>query len=292
MLKGGIVYASAVTTVSPTYKDETLLKGAAGWLSGTLQRPNVAKKYHGILNGIDAPAWDPAADQALPAPYTPDLLDGKALCKRYVQEGLGLAIDPAAPLLICVTRLVPQKGIHLIAAAMRRTAERGGQFVLLGTGHADGVFRDMMANDFRDSDRVRILLTYSDRLSRQLFAGSDLTVVPSMFEPCGLTQMNAMRYGSVPLVRKTGGLADTVFDVEADPAGGNGFVFEGVDEASCVACVDRALAAYRRAGEGREVAPGLPTWADLQRRNMAVDVSWGPSARLYSGLYEKLLFGD
>lgn len=281
LLKGGIIYSNAVTTVSPTYKVETLERGAAGWLATTLNRPDVRPKYSGILNGIDIEAWNPTADPTIPAPFSPEVLTTKALCKKYLQRGLGLAENPNAPLFVCITRLVPQKGIHMIARAIRKANESGAQFVLLGTGHADGEFKKMAEHEFRNSDRVKCLLFFSERLSHLLYAASDFTVVPSMFEPCGLTQMIAMRYGSVPVVRKTGGLADTVQDVDADAGEGNGFVFEGAGDHDMAVCMDRALRRYHQGGEG---------WKDLVRRNMKRDVSWGKSAAAYAKLYFEIGF--
>ena len=141
--QGGLVYSNAVTTVSPSYASEALGGGAAGWLRGTLARPDVATKFSGVLNGIDEDLWDPATDPSLPVNYDARTLrEGKKICKEFVQRGLGLDVDPSIPLVICVTRLVPQKGVHLIKRALIHTCrDLGGQFVLLGTGHADGDFK-------------------------------------------------------------------------------------------------------------------------------------------------------
>ena len=142
-IQGGLVYSNAVTTVSPSYASEALGGGAAGWLRGTLARPEVAAKFSGVLNGIDEDLWDPATDPSLPVNYDARTLrEGKKVCKEFVQRGLGLDVDPSIPLVICVTRLVPQKGVHLIKRALIHTCrDLGGQFVLLGTGHADGDFK-------------------------------------------------------------------------------------------------------------------------------------------------------
>ncbi|CAI5531569.1 unnamed protein product [Closterium sp. Naga37s-1] len=240
MLKGGIVYSNIVTTVSPTYASETFCNG---WLANTLLKYRT--KYFGVLNGIDTEMWDPQTDPHLPAHFSPTSLAGKMLCKHYVQRGLGLtpeitpeaaeklAADASAgpvadsaltqlvtgersPLVVCVTRLVAQKGIHLIRHAIYQTHKYGGQFILLGSspdGRVQGDFVKI-AEEFQDGGSVRLVLTYSESLAHQLFAAADMVLVPSMFEPCGLTQMIGMRYGTVPVVRRTGGLADTVFDVD------------------------------------------------------------------------------
>eukprot|EP00891_Asterochloris_glomerata_P000624 jgi/Astpho2/624/fgenesh1_pm.00013_%23_17_t len=276
LMKGGIVYSNVITTVSPTYARESVAGGAAGWLNSTLARPDIRAKFHGILNGIDTVSWDPAADPTLPANFSTDQFEGKDLCKRYLQQGLGLDLEPGKPLVVCVTRLVPQKGIHLIRHAVNRTAEQGGQFVLLGSGHADGAFRHMAQHDFPRSKDVRLLIMYSEALSHLIYAAADVVLVPSMFEPCGLTQMIAHRYGAVPVVRLTGGLVDTVTDVDAGSEQGNGYCFDGVDEGSLNSALDRALQAFREKPDW---------WALLCRRNMQIDWSWEQSAAKYNELY-------
>jgi starch synthase len=279
LLKGGIVYANGgVVTVSPTYAREAAEGGAAGWLRSTLLRPDVRRRFLGVLNGIDVDAWNPGTDAWLPLPYTASTAAaGKSASKKFVQLGLGLALDPAAPLAVCISRLVPQKGVHLIRHAAIHVAGTGGQFVLLGTGHADGEFRALADGQFRDSPSAKMCLFYSEALAHLLYAAADFVVVPSMFEPCGLTQLIALRYGAVPVVRSTGGLADTVTDVDADPAHGNGFAFTGADEASLDGALGRALAMHRdRPGD----------WAGLVSRNMAEDVGWAAAAGEYVRLYE------
>ncbi|EFJ39907.1 hypothetical protein VOLCADRAFT_108446 [Volvox carteri f. nagariensis] len=235
LMKGGIVYSNAVTTVSPTYALEVLNGGAAGWLRSTFARP----------------------------------------------EGLGLAVSPRKPLVVVVSRLVPQKGIHLIKAAIFRTLERGGQFVLLGSGHSDPVFRSLAEGQFKNHPDCRLMIMYSERLAHQIYAAADVVVVPSMFEPCGLTQMIALRYGAVPVVRRTGGLADTVFDVDGPAAAGprNGYTFDGTDEGSMYGALDRALQLY-------EQQPGR--WAALSCDNMRLDVSWAKSAESYVDVYRSV----
>ncbi|CAL5218983.1 g738 [Coccomyxa viridis] len=265
LMKGGIVYSNIVTTVSPTYASEALTGSAAGWLRATLAKPEVRSKFKGVLNGIDTALWDPAKDPLLAAPFTADQLDGKSLCKRYLQRGLGLKADPEQPIVACITRLVPQKGIRLIRHAIYRTSELGGQFVLLGSGHADGEFRSLATTDFKDSDQVKIMVMYSEALAHQIYAAADIILVPSLYEPCGLTQLVGMRYGAIPVVRSTGGLADTVTDIDLDPETGNGFCFVGIDDASLDSALDRALNTFREAKS---------RWKQLSRRNMRLDWSW------------------
>jgi starch synthase len=288
LLKGGIIYSSAVTTVSPTYAKETLSGGGAGFLQSTLARPDVANKYVGILNGIDTNVWNPATDPYLPACFSSSVPQGKAICKAYLQRGLGLDEDPDKPLVAVISRLVPQKGIHLIEHAAIKTVENEGQFVLLGTGHADGGLRALANDKFKGNKNVSMMFMYSDALSHLIYAAADIFLVPSMFEPCGLTQMIALRYGGVPLVRRTGGLADTVQDIDAaeeseesflgGPSQGNGFVFDGVDSYSIESTLERALEKYRRTPEA---------WKRLSARNMrdSTRFSWQNSMSSYEQLY-------
>ncbi|KAI8463844.1 MAG: soluble starch synthase [Monoraphidium minutum] len=280
LMKGGIVYANAVTTVSPSYANEILTGGAAGWLRGTLTKPPIQSKMRGVLNGIDTAEWDPATDAKLAANFSAQFPQGKALCKRFLQRGLGLAEDPSKPLIAVITRLVPQKGIHLIRAALYRTLERGGQFVLLGSGHCDGDFRKLAEGEFKGHPDVSLNIFYSEALSHQIYAAADMVLVPSMFEPCGLTQMIGMRYGAVPVVRRTGGLGDTVRDVAASaPGEGNGYVFDGTDEGSLFGALDRALGDF---------ASDPAAWFELSRHNLNADVSWSKPGADYVDLYGQI----
>ena len=155
LLKGGMVYSNQITTVSPTYAEEARSGGAAGFLRTVLGEPHIGAKFSGVLNGIDTSFWCPSTDPLIPAPFNAQFPKGKELCKKFLQTGLGLNVDAKAPLAVCITRLVPQKGIHLIRHSVQHMAGEGAQFVLLGSGHADGDFRDMADNDFKDSKDVR-----------------------------------------------------------------------------------------------------------------------------------------
>ncbi|KAF8055587.1 SS4 [Scenedesmus sp. PABB004] len=273
LMKGGLVYSNAVTTVSPTYANEVLNGGQAGWLRSTLTRPEVKAKVRGILNGIDVEEWDPARDGLLAANFTAQFPDGKAVCKKFLQRGLGLDESADKPLVAVITRLVPQKGIHLIKAALFKCLDRGAQFVLLGSGHCDGEFKKMAEAEFKDHRDVRLMVMYSEALAHQIYAAADIILVPSMFEPCGLTQMIGMRYGAVPVVRKTGGLADTVRDVDSHANGeGNGYTFDGSDEAALFGALDRALSHFR---DRRDA------WGTLAQTNMNTELSWSRSAADY-----------
>ncbi|XP_050374211.1 uncharacterized protein LOC126791778 isoform X2 [Argentina anserina] len=285
LLKGGIVYSNAVVTVSPTYLKETL---CSGWLSSTLMRNH--NKYFGIVNGIDTTLWNPSTDVFLPSNFDVQNSEGKKFCKYYVQRGLGLASGNHVtdttlngPLVVCITRLVAQKGLHLITHAIKQVEELGGQMVVLGKASDHRVERefDDLANSLNQGRSIRILLMYSEELSHLLYAAADIVLVPSMYEPCGLAQLIGMRYGAVPLVRKTGGLADTVFDMddESNHEMANGFVFEGIDEASLNYALARAFACYKN-------QPG--EWNRIVKKVMKMDNSWNNTAGKYVVIYESV----
>ncbi|KAI5323097.1 hypothetical protein L3X38_032169 [Prunus dulcis] len=285
LLKGGIVYSNAVVTVSPTYLKETL---CSGWLSNTLIRHR--DKYVGIVNGIDTAMWNPYTDVFLPSKFHAQNFEGKKLCRYYVQRGLGLASgnhvpDTAlkVPLVVCITRLVAQKGLHLIIHAIKQVEELGGQMVILGKAPDSRVESEFegLVNLHNQGQSIRILLMYSEELSHLLYAAADFILVPSMYEPCGLAQMIGMRYGAVPVVRKTGGLADTVFDIDDEPNHemANGFVFEGIDEGSLNRALGRAFACYRNKPD---------EWNGIVKKVMAVDNSWNNTAGKYIEIYESV----
>ncbi|KAG0459992.1 hypothetical protein HPP92_023120 [Vanilla planifolia] len=281
-LKGGIVFSNIVTTVSPTYAQEARTAEGGRGLHGTL---NIhSKKFVGILNGIDTDSWNPSTDTFLPAQYSADDLHGKEENKDALRLHLGLSSAQAfKPLVGCITRLVPQKGVHLIRHAIYQTLELGGQFVLLGFSPVAHIQREFegIANHFKDHPDVRLLLKYDDALSHIIYAASDMFIIPSIFEPCGLTQMIAMRYGSVPIVRRTGGLNDSVFDVDDDSIPQqykNGFSFWSPNELELNNAMERAFNYYSR-------TPG--NWKKLVKKIMTLDFSWETSAAQYEELYVK-----
>lgn len=287
LLKGGIVYSNAVVTVSPTYLKQTL---CSGWLAGTLIRHR--EKYCGILNGIDTGMWNPATDIFLPSKFDAHNIEEKKTCKHFVQLGLGLASEghpmgshapDKVPLVVCITRLVPQKGLHLITHAIKYVKEIGGQMVVLGKASDSRVEREFeaLADLHNNGSSIRILLMYSEELSHMLYASADMVLVPSIYEPCGLAQLIGMRYGAVPVVRKTGGLADTVFDMDdqSQPETANGFVFEGIDEASLNWALDRAFCYYREKPN---------EWSAIVQKVMGINSSWNNTAGKYIDLYNSI----
>jgi starch synthase len=289
-LKGGIVYADQITTVSPTYEKEIqTVEGGCG-LHATLLAHR--KKLKGILNGIDESYWNPENDPYLVKRYAAHHMDNeekmkKALAARSenrdsLRAHFKLKEGPI-PLCACVTRLVAQKGPALIKHAILRTLEKGGQFILLGSVPSVEVeteFRDLHKK-LSKSKNFGLCLEKDEALAHQVFAGADMIIVPSLFEPCGLTQLIALRYGSVPIARMTGGLADTVFDIDTskEPLDKrNGFTFEFPDAEGVNWALDRALACYK----------DQKRWQKLIQNGMNQDFSWAHSAKEYLEMYAKL----
>ncbi|MCP4574448.1 MAG: glycogen synthase [bacterium] len=275
LLKGGIAAADAVNTVSPTYARETVEDAEIGCgLSGVLAGRGEA--YRGILNGADYGTWDPRRDRCLAATYSVRKMAGKAACRAALCDELGLDVAPNRPLCGLVGRLVEQKGVDLVTPLLDRLAGDGFGFVVLGTGEERfmAALRDAAG---RHPDKVAAITAFDEDLAHRIYAGSDLFLMPSRFEPCGLSQMYALRYGTPPVVRRTGGLADTVID--ATDAAGTGFVFES-------ARPDELLAALRRA---EALMADTKAWTALQRRGMGCAWDWSVAAAGYEDLYASAL---
>ncbi len=275
LMKAGLCHATKLSTVSPTYANE--IKTAAGGfgLDGLLRFRG--GDLAGILNGIDDHSWDPARDPALPVNYSAQNLTGKAVCKARLQERFGLARDPAVPVFGVVSRLASQKGLDLLADALPWVMERlKVQLVLLGNGDA-GLEASYRQAAERYRGRCGVQIGFDGKLARLIQGGSDFFVMPSRTEPCGLTQMYAMRYGTLPIVRATGGLIDTVRNYVEGGATGTGFVFHDATAGALSDTIGWACATYYdRPAE----------LAALQQRAMAQDFSWRASAPKYVELYE------
>jgi starch synthase len=274
-LKGGIVFSDAVTTVSPTYAKEIATPEFGFGFDGIIasRRPDVI----GILNGIDTDTWNPASDPYVPAHFSARNLAGKADAKRALLEYARLPTDAATlkrPVIGLVSRLTYQKGFDLIAAAADRLMAFDASWVMLGSGEpwCETLWRDLAQ---RYPDRVSATIGFDETLSHLIEAGSDVFLMPSRYEPCGLNQMYSLRYGTLPIVRATGGLDDTVVDADSDPRRGTGFKFVEYRPDALVDAVKRALAAFR--------APRR--WQAIQRRAMGKDHSWDVSAREYVKVY-------
>ena len=271
LLKAGILAADRVNTVSPTYAVETTEDPVYGCgLEGILSARG--NSYSGILNGTDYTTWDPLRDAALPAPYGPSDLSGKATCRSELMKELGLKPEDGRPLCGFVGRLVHQKGVDLLLPLLGRLAEDGFTFALLGTG--DKALEAAAGKAAAaHPDRVAFVGAFDESLAHRIYAGSDLFLMPSVFEPCGLSQMYALRYGTLPVVRRTGGLADTVID--AVRRGGTGIVFEEATSEDLMAALRRTESLWE----------DQPAWGRLQARGMKAEFGWSKSAAKYEKLY-------
>ena len=277
LVKGAIYAADYITTVSPTYAKELQYAFYAHGLEGV-----IADNYHkftGILNGIDMVHNDPANDPFLPAPYSAADLSGKAACKAALQEKLGLDVNPDVPIIACISRLVAHKGYGLVTAAFPKIMEHHVQFVVLGTGDW-GIESFFRKGALEYPGRVSANLMYSAELASQLYAGADLLLMPSIAEPCGLSQMIAMRYGTVPIVRLTGGLKDSVPAYNPTTGTGLGFTFGSITPGDLLGAIDRGLEVYEN---------DRPNWIGLMERGMTTDFSWDQSATAYEKVYNQVI---
>lgn len=281
-LELGITYADAVTTVSPTYEKE-IQTSIGGWGLDKLLTKNVSK-LTGILNGIDPEYWNPEKDPHLFQKYSLSSLShiqhGKKANQAHLRQLLGLT-PSHLPLVACVTRLVSQKGPQLIAHALLRTLEKGGQFVLLGSSGTPEITHEfrLLKERFADNPHLSLNFDRNESLAHLIYASADLLLIPSLFEPCGLTQLIAMRYGTIPLVRKTGGLADTVFDIDTATVPvtqRNGFTFDFPDTAGINWALDRALECF---------AHDKKKWHSLIENGSKLDFSWKQSVQDYLKVY-------
>jgi len=274
-MKAGLKFADRVTTVSPTYAREIATHEFGFGLDGVVRSREA--DVSGILNGIDDQLWNPAQDLAIAAPFDADHLDGKAACRRALQTELGLEHDGGALLLVVVSRLTAQKGLDLLLTALPELLRCGVQVVVQGSGEGALEAALRIAHGMHPG-RMHVHIGYDEARAHRLIAGADVIAVPSRFEPCGLTQMYGLRYGTLPIVRRVGGLADSVRDHRgADDTASTGFVFDAATPAAFEACV-------RRAQELKRAQP--QAWAALVRRAMEQQFSWVGPAREYLQLYE------
>ncbi len=275
-LKAGILYASLVTTVSPRYSREIQMPEFGFGLDGLLRRR--ASDISGILNGVDYSGWDPASDPSLPARYTQADPSGKALNKRELLKEFGLPVPRKdSPLLGLVTRLTGQKGLDILLDALGGIFALGAKIVILGAGDS-ALQNALSAARERYPSFLGVRIGFDENLSRRIYAGSDLLLVPSRFEPCGLTQMYGLKYGAVPVVRATGGLDDTVEEYDPSSGTGTGFKFADASAADLIGAVRRAISGYGRKS----------VWAGIVRNGMTKDFSWARSSGRYVELYETL----
>jgi len=282
MIKGGIVYSNAVNTVSPQHAWEARYTDQGAGLGHTLYLHQ--RKFTGILNGLDYDVWNPEIDPLLPTRYNLESLAGKYESKTALRAALGLR-DAYCPLIVYIGRLDRQKGVGLIEHGMRFAARNGAQFALLGSspdGSIDSRFRGLRKQHSRDPD-CRIVLGFSEELAHLMYGGADMILVPSLFEPCGLTQLIALKYGTVPIVRAVGGLVDTVFDWNHSPLPEerrNGYVFHEPDAMGLESAMSRAVGLWYH-------FPNV--FAKLVVNGMRADHSWNESGQRYLNLYAQAL---
>lgn len=275
-LKAGLFYATRLTTVSPTYASEIQTEAFGMGMQGLLS----ARKgnLHGILNGIDPLEWNPATDRHLDATYSAENLAGKSINKLAMQDQFGLERNPNVPLLGMVSRLTLQKGSDVVIEAAPRLVKLGAQIMVLGNGDAalEKAWRNLAA---AYPGRIAVHIGYDEALSHRIEAGSDMFLMPSRFEPCGLNQMYSLRYGTPPIVHKVGGLADTVVHASLDNLSqgiATGFVIDTLDVDSLIESIRRAFVLYKH----------KLVWRQLVRTGMALDFSWRNSAQEYLGVYQ------
>ena len=278
VMKGAIETADLVTTVSETYARELMYPYFAHGLDGIIS--NASWKLSGITNGIDTNTFNPETDPALPAHYNADtFVAGKAACKAALQEEVGLPVNPDVPLMVMVTRLASHKGLDLLCYIARRMLwEEDCQLLILGTGESqyETFFRDLAAEY---PDRVAAKITFNLGLASRIYAGGDIYLMPSKSEPCGLSQMNAMRYGTVPVVHATGGLRDTVPPVDEDGRDGLGFTFQSYNGDDFLYAIHRCLNLYHQNRDG---------FRALQHTDMIQDFSWDKPAERYMALFDRM----
>ena len=276
-MKGGIIFADQVTTVSPNYAHEIQTPARGAGLDGVLR--SLSFKLTGIINGIDIEEWNPEDDPNLASTYSDERLTGKALSKRALLREAKLRFRGKTPLVCFISRLVDQKGVDLLIPALSHMLRAGAQAVVLGSGESR--YEDALSRVGEEQgDRCRVWIGFDNALSHRIYAGSDMLLMPSIYEPCGLNQMYALRYGTLPVVRLTGGLVDTVipFDgTNADEATGFGFMTASPQDLFIATWV--GMLNYRDAS----------VWKRLQANGMSRDFSWDRSAIEYDAVYRRAL---
>jgi starch synthase len=273
-----LLFSDYVNTVSPTYAQEIQTPEYGEQLEGVLRRLDAEGRLLGILNGIDYEEWNPQTDPHIPAHYSADDLSGKAVCKAQLQTECGWQPDPSKAVIGLVSRLTDQKGLDLIKAIGARILQLPVQLVVLGTGDPS-YERYFRALHKRHRAKVHATIGFDNALAHRIYAGSDMFLMPSRFEPCGLGQMISLRYGTIPIVRQTGGLADSITPYDAEREVGNGFAFRAYQPEALYRAVEQAVQVFGQ----------TERWSRLVKRVMQEDWSWSRSAGAYAELYARAL---
>ncbi|WP_114192997.1 glycogen synthase GlgA [Edaphovirga cremea] len=280
-LKAGLFYADHITTVSPTYAREITEPAFGYGMESLLQQREREGRLTGILNGVDDAIWNPHDDILLSARYSAEDLKAKVINKSYLQRVMGLDVDESVPVFSVVSRLTNQKGLDLVLDALPQLLELGGQLAILGAGDAN-LQQAFLAAAAQYPGQVGVQIGYHEAFSHRIIGGADVIMVPSRFEPCGLTQLYGLKYGTLPLVRRTGGLADTVVDCALENLAdgtASGFVFEDSTASALGNAIRRAMVLWSRPKH----------WRHVQRHAMSVDFGWQRAAEAYLSLYQRLL---
>lgn len=273
-LKAGIVYSDAITTVSPRYSDEIQTQNAGCGMEGALTKRS--RHIYGITNGLNYEEWNPRKDPEIEAHYHENDIEKKIQNKKFLQKDNKLSVDAKQPLFGFIARLVDQKGLDILLPVLQEFAKSGIQFVLLGTGE-ERYHQALREIAKKNRGLFGIHIIFDLKMAKQIYAGCDALLIPSYYEPCGLAQMIAARYGTVPIVRAVGGLADTITEFNSETGNGNGFCFLEYTSQGLLGAVRRALEVYRQ--------PAL--WHRLIQNAMTSDFSWSASAKKYLKLYEE-----
>ncbi len=276
LLKAGILHADALTAVSPTYAREIQTREAGAGLEAVVQKR--ASRLKGILNGIDTDFWNPGNDPWIEKRFGGESLSGRDACKLALQKASGLREDLKIPVYAMVTRLVEQKGLDLFIGIAKKFLKKKAQFLLLGQG--DEKYHEAFKNIHKEfPNNTFVHIGFEKKIAHTFYAGSDFFIMPSHFEPCGLGQLVALRYGALPIVRDTGGLSDTITDVDQNSVNGNGFVFKNFKSGDLFKALERSLQAF----------DDPERFLALRRRAMEYDFSWEKSAEKYKHYYEEIM---
>jgi starch synthase len=274
-MKAGLIYSDALSTVSRKYAEEIMTPEYGCGLDGLLRSRK--DTVYGVLNGVDYKIWNPERDDKIKANYGADTLEKKTECKKDLLDYTGLSVPVEAPLIGAVTRLVEQKGMDLAAKIMDRIVDAGAGVVILGMGgEKHNRFFSGLSEKF--PGKVYVCNEFNNELAHKIEAGCDIFLMPSRYEPCGLNQMYSLKYGTIPVVRATGGLDDAIVDFDEDRKKGNGFKFDEADEKALLEAVKRAVTRYK----------DKALWQDLMKTAMSYDYSWDHSAKEYVGLYTRI----